>query len=64
MERDYTTVAAYQRDAAMLAKEGWQVTAVNDRRVPGSHVRGLVGSWLGGRRRVAPGLVVGYRRHH
>jgi hypothetical protein len=64
MERDYMSVGAYQRDAAMLAKEGWQVTVVDDRRVVGSHVRGVVGSLLGGRRRIAPGLVVSYRRHH
>jgi hypothetical protein len=64
MERDYASVGAYQRDAAMLAKEGWQVAAVNDRRGPRSHMRGVISSWLGGRRRVAPVLVVSYRRHH
>ena len=64
MERNYASVGAYQRDAAMLAKEGWQVTAVDDRRIPGNRLRGAVGSWLSGGRRARTELLVGYRRHH
>jgi hypothetical protein len=63
LERRYDSVAAYQHDAAMLAKEGWQVTSVKDRRRPGGVSR-VVASWLRGRRRGAADLLVGYRRHH
>jgi hypothetical protein len=63
LERSYESVGTYQRDAAMLAKEGWQVTSVEERRVPGGVVRIAVGSWLRGRRRAVPDLLVGYRRH-
>jgi hypothetical protein len=64
MERVYGSVPAYQRDAAMLAKDGWQVASVDDRRVPGGVIRAIAGSWLVGRRRAAPNLVVRYRRLH
>ena len=64
MVRDYGSVKTYQRDAAMLAKEGWQVTSVQERRATGGLVRIVVGSWLRGRRRARPDLVVSYRRHH
>jgi hypothetical protein len=39
LERVYASVAAYQRDAAMLAKDGWQVTAVDHRRLHGGRAR-------------------------
>jgi hypothetical protein len=64
LERSYGSVGAYQHDAAMLAKEGWQVTAVGDRRGTEGAFRVVVGSWLRGRRRVAPSLLVSYRRLH
>ena len=64
LERSYGSVGAYQHDAAMLAKEGWQVTAVGDRRVTRGAFRIVVGSWLRGRRHVAPNLLVSYRRLH
>jgi hypothetical protein len=64
LERVYASVAAYQRDAAMLAKEGWQVAAVADRRLPTGVLRAVASAWLRGRRRAAPELVVQYRRLH
>jgi hypothetical protein len=64
MERVYESVAAYQRDAAILAKDGWQVTSVDDRRQPGGILRAVAASWLLGRRRAAPDLIVHYRRLH
>ena len=64
MERVYESVAAYQRDAAMLAKDGWQVTSVDNRRLPGGVIRAVAASWFRGRRRAAPDLIVRYRRLH
>ncbi|HEY7032251.1 MAG TPA: hypothetical protein VH482_13015 [Thermomicrobiales bacterium] len=64
MERVYDWVAAYQRDAAMLAKVGWQVTPVDHRRVPGGIIRAAAASWLLGHRRAGPELIVRYRRFH
>jgi hypothetical protein len=61
MERTYGSVAAYQRDAAVLAKDGWQVPAVDDRRERKRDSRCSVLSWFR-RRRAGSIIVVAYRR--
>ena len=64
LERAYGSVTAYQRDAAMLAKDGWQGSTVDDRRVRRGEFRAAALSWLRGRRHAGPDIVVAYRRLH
>jgi hypothetical protein len=43
--REYREATAYHRDAALLARDGWRVEAVDDR-LPGSPLAGAL-AWLG-----------------
>jgi hypothetical protein len=62
MHRTYTSVRAYQHDAELLAKDGWQVATVANER----HRTGVVAAgarwWQAVLHRPASGLIVGYRR--
>jgi hypothetical protein len=63
MVREYPDVGAYQHDAAMLARQGWQVVSVVDHRTTGT--ANLAARWWRRvRRRHVPELVVTYRRLH
>lgn len=63
LERVYLTVAVYQRDASMLAKDGWQVVSVVHHRQAGLS-RSIARWWSQVRHRAAPDIVVRYRRLH
>jgi hypothetical protein len=60
--REYRTAAAYHREAALLAREGWRAEAVDDR-LPRSVLAGAL-AWVGRilRVRPAPCLRVTYKR--
>ena len=60
--REYREAAVYHREAALLAREGWRVEAVDDR-LPRSALASML-AWLGQvlRVRPAPCLRVTYKR--
>ncbi len=63
-ERTYPSTAAYQRDAAALAKDGWQVATVVNHLPRGVVARTMARVWSTVRRRPAPAVVVTYKRLH
>jgi hypothetical protein len=63
-ERAHPSESAYQHDAAVPARDGWQVVAVVDRVPRGVIARGVARCRCRLRGRPAPPVVVKYKRLH